>query len=221
MTVEFWRNAELFYELWIVFLSILMILMVTVVIFIFSYATKENRQKSLFIASIPAIFIGVIGFAGHARYAIYLEQASYVNPLIRDREPRLHIYHPYSTSEQLGYAQLNDLESLQKMTLYDEEQIIHPINYLGQDENYYYFQHEDDYLFKQSTQIKFVETAEKAQLIGSHFTLKDEAFKEIGFKNPSSTMFDHIQIPISEEGKRYEPDDFIPKATDKIQQWNF
>lgn len=207
MTVEFWRNAEVFYELWSVVLSVVVILMIIALLFIFTYAQKENRLKSVFTVIVLASAAGLIGLWGHNEYYPYLEQVIFTNALIRDREPKFHTYTPYNKTEISAYTQLNHIDALRNMVLYEEEQMVEPLIYLGQGEHTHYFERSNGDRFRQNRQIQFTESAEQAQLVGSRFTLKDEQFKEIGFMNPENTMFAYIAIPLSEEGKTYTPED--------------
>ncbi|HLR91623.1 MAG TPA: hypothetical protein VK048_01015 [Atopostipes sp.] len=223
MTVEYWVNAERFYELWFVVISAFIILCGIVMIFIGSYARKKNRKKFLFIPGVIIVVLSIIGLLGHYRYQPYLEQASAVNPLIRDRTPRLATYVYYGSLEENYYKDLNALDTLQNMVLYEEEQVIEPVTYLGEGEYFHYFENTEGELFKQDREIVFTEESPHAQVVGSRFNLKDEAFQDIGFKNPKNTMFDSIKIPASEQGKIYIPeDDFqIPQTKDKFRRWNF
>lgn len=223
MTVDFWRNAELFYEFWFLILSVFLLFSLFVLIFGYTYAEKKNRKK-LFIGVLSVLLvIGLFGICGHTRYEVYLDQASHVTPLIRDRQPRLRSYIYYGTYEQSYYTQFNELESLRQVDLYEEEQIVEPLVYLGKGDDYYYFEQSDGQSFKHYQGIEFTEATADTQLTGSRFALKDEDFKEIGFKNPSNTMYDQIQIPHAEKEKHYEPeeDTHIPNAEDAMNRWNF
>lgn len=223
MTVEFWTSAERFYELWFFILSLLFLLLVVVFLFALTYTSKNNRKKVvIWMMSLLGV-VSLVGLYGHSQYHPYLEQASYTNPLIRDREPRLHMYMPYPQTEQMMYEQFNDLEALRQMVLYREEKVTESITYLGKDSNYHYFEHDDGHLFKETFQIEFREEAEQAYIKGSLFTLKDEAFKDIGFKNPKNIMYDKIVIPAAEQEKTFntEEEDFISRSEIVLPQWNF
>lgn len=223
MTVEFWTGAERFYEFWFFILSLLFLLLVVVFLFALTYTSKKNRKKVMFWMTSTLVAVGLIGLYGHSQYYPYLEQASYTNPLIRDREPRLHIYIPYPQAEQTMFEQLNDLKSLRQMVLYKEENVAEPLTYLGQDTNYYYFEHEDGRLFKETFHIEFRKETDQAYLKGSLFVLKDETFKEIGFKNPKNIMYDKIIIPVTEQDKIFntQEEDFISRTEKVFQHWNF
>lgn len=223
MTIEFWTSAERFYELWFFIFSLLFLFIVIVFLFALTYTSKNNRIKVITGLTSLLVVIGLIGLYGHLHYHPYLEQASYTNPLIRDREPRLHMYIPYSQTEQMMFEQLNDLKSLRKMVLYKEEKVVEPITYLGKDTNYYYFEHEDGQRFKETFSIKFSEDADHAFLKGSLFSLKDEAFHKIGFKNPRNIMYDEIVIPANEKEKIFhtQEEDFISRSKEVFPHWNF
>jgi len=223
MSVEFWRNAELFYEFCFFIISVLLLISVIVMIFVVTYARKENRKKYILVMVGVTMIFAITGFLGHVRYRPYLNQASYISPLIRDREPTMTTYVAYGATEEDYYSQFNDLDSLRNLVLYEEEQITEPVFYLGHGDYFHYFKRSDGQLFKQNRHIEFAEKTQQTQLIGSRFFLKDESFQDIGFKNPENTMFDYIKIPASEQGKSYVPEDGsqIPRVEEEVHQWNF
>ena len=223
MTIEFWTSAERFYELWFFIFSLLFLFIVIVFLFALTYTSKNNRIKVITGLTSLLVAIGLIGLYGRSNHYPYLEQASYINPLIRDREPRLHTYIPYSQTEQTMFEQLNDIESLQKMVLYEEEKVAEPITFLGQDTNYHYFKHEDGQLFKETFDIEFREDVDQAYLKGSLFFLEDKMFEEIGFKNPRNIMYDKIVIPLNEQERIFntEEEDFISRSEEVFHHWNF
>ncbi len=223
MTVEFWRHAELFYELGVVILGLLLLLCVIALVFIVSYTNQRKRKGTVMLTIGIMTILSTVGLYGHWKYRPYLEQASYTNALIRDREPRLHVYIPYGSIEQAAYARLNHLEGLRKLTLYEEERVYEPIVYLGQGEYTHYFERMDGELFSQNRHIEFTDTTGQTQLIGSQFMLRDDDFQEIGFKNPKNVMFDRIKIPLSEKGKSYTPtrEQNIQRADKVVHNWNF
>lgn len=223
MTVEYWVGAERFYEFWFFIIAGLMIISAITLIFIVTYAKKEKRKRMLLIPIGVAALLGIAGFYGHLHYRPYLEQASYINPLVRDRQPRFFGYTYYGSVEETYYHQFNDLDALRSLDLYQEEQTVEPLTYLGEGEHFHYFERANGEIFKQSRQIDFNESAPQAQLIGSRFVLKDDGFQEIGFKNPENTMFIALEVPASEAGKTYEPenDAEIPKIEEAFRRWNF
>lgn len=223
MAIDFWTSAERFYELWFFILSLLFLFLVIVFLFALTYTSKHNRMKVILWMTSSLVAVMLVGLFGHSNYHPYLEQASYTNPLIRDREPRLHMYIPYSQTEQRMFEQLNDIHALRQMVLYEEEHVAERITYLGQDKNYHYFEHEEGQRFKETFSIEFREDAQEAYLHGSLFFLKDEEFKEIGFKNPRNIMYDKITIPADEQDKFFDTaeEDFISRTEEVFYQWNF
>jgi len=204
-------------------ISVLLLISVIVMIFVVTYAKKENRIKYILIMVGVTMIFATTGFLGHVRYRPYLNQANYISPLIRDREPTMTTYVAYGATEEDYYSQFNDLDGLRNLVLYEEEQVTEPVVYLRHGDYFHYFERSDEQLFKQNRHIEFVETAQETQLIGSRFFLNDESFQEIGFKNPENTMFDYIKIPVSEQGKIYEPEDSsqIPRVEEEVHEWNF
>lgn len=220
MSLEFWVNAERFYEFWIVIIGMMFFTGVIGLIFVSSYAKPGNRKKVntlVLTFSLGGILIGLIG---HAYFHPYLEQAADITPQLRDRQPRMRTYVYYPQSDQNAYVNFNSLNRLRNIVLYEEEPVSEPITYLGKDEHFHYFERSNGDLFKQNQEVTFNKNVAEAELNGSLFTLKNKEFLEIGFKEPEQTMFDNIQIPISQEGTMYEPenDSRIPTG---IPWWNF
>lgn len=223
MTVEFWTNAERFYEVWIIIILILMMNGGIAVVFVIGDASKENRKKFLSFILGLALMLGSTALFGHLQYRPYLEHAGYVTPLIRDRKPSFFGYTYYTQIEQRSYIESHALEPLRNLPLYEEERVTEPVIYLGMDHYSHYFERSDGEVFSQSRLIEFSETEKQAQIIGSRFTLKDDDFQEIGFYDPQNIMFESIKIPASEQGKDYVPEKNaeILRAENVIQGWTF
>lgn len=223
MSVEFWTNAERFYETGIVILSAVLVLILAVMIVAATSAKKENRAKIVILLLLMAVILGGAGYVGHRYYQPYLAQAGYVNPLMRDRTPSFKGYNDYGRTELITYAQFNDLESLRQLDIYQEEEVTESVIYLGKGEYFHYFEHADGRLSKRLQAVRFSEEVNQTQFVGSLFTLKDEEFKEIGFVDPEHVMFREIVIPASEEGQSYQPEDdyTIPKSEERMNSWNF
>lgn len=223
MTVEFWQNAERFYEHWLMNIFSLIVLTLIVMIFTYTYTAKGKRKKPLSILLGFSLVLTLVGGIGHYQYHDYLDQAMHVNPLMRDRTPAYFGYVPYGSSEEMYYSELNDLDSLREMVLYEEIAIQEPLTYLGTSGYSHYFVRENGDKFRHSQKISFHKDFEEPKLVGSRFVLKDEAFTEIGFKDPVYTMFSEIILPISEENKDYKPEfetDFY-RAERVVGDWNF
>ena len=222
MTVEFWVQAERFYEFWLMNIFSLIVITLIVMIFTFTYTAKGQRKKPFTILISFITLLVFIGGMGHFKYGVYLPEAMAVNPLIRDRMPTYFGYNTVGSVEQSYYADLNDLVSLREMVIYDELIVEEPLTYLGSGDYSHYFQRENGDYFRHSTRISFHEGRDKATLIGGRFVLKDESFIEIGFKNPEHTMFSEIVLPANEEGKEYKPEnemDFL-RMSKVLMDWN-
>lgn len=220
MSLEFWVNAERFYEFWIVIIGMMFFTGVIGLIFVSSYAKQGNRKK-INVVVLTISIIGIfVGLAGHFYFHPYLKQAAYITPQLRDRQPRMRTYVYYPRSDQNAYVNFNSLNRLRNIVLYEEEPVSESITYLGKDKHFHYFERSNGELFKQNQKVFFSKEIEEAELNGSLFTLKNKEFLEIGFKEPEQTMFDHIQIPMNQEGITYKPekDSRIPTG---IPWWNF
>ena len=222
MTVEFWVQAERFYEFWLMNIFSLLVMTLIILIFTYTYTAKGQRKKPL---TVLLVFMGLLVFGGgigHLKFQDYLGQAMHINPLMRDRIPTYLGYSTFGSSEEMYYSELNDLNSLREMVLYEEVVVEEPLTYLGTNGYSHYFERENGDLFRHSRGISFHEGRDKATLIGGRFVLKDESFIEIGFKNPEYIMFSEIVLPANEEGKEYKPEnemDFL-RMSKVLMDWN-
>lgn len=125
MSVNFWLQAEYFYETVTLVLSIIVLLIVICAIFVKSIynhkvQTNQTKKSKLFWSLITAASImTVIGIGAHYYYRPYLDEITYVNALVRDRYREFFGYVPYSTSEQEYYQNLNHIEALRDSDLYE------------------------------------------------------------------------------------------------------
>lgn len=223
MTLDYWLKAERFYEFWLILIISLIIFIFIAMIFSFTYMRIEKRKTALILFLGTVATLSITGVIGHYRYHSYLEQAMHVNPLIRDRTPNFIDYTYFSRNEKSYYTGLNDLTALRDMVLYEEEAISESLVYLGKGKHTHYFERSNGEKFRYNRQIEFKEEWKEAELVGSRFFLKDDAFKEIGFMNPENIMFEHIRIPESEKGKEFKAEnegDFL-KLENTLQGWNF
>lgn len=223
MTPEFWVEAETFYETELVALGMLLFFFVVVALMMWMYRTPKTKKLLCVPVAVMVLMVGA-GVAGHTRYHPYLEQATIINPLVRDRKRHFLGYTYFSTREQAFFRQMNDSDALRQSDLYEEKRVEEAVEYLGVDGALYFFENEDGELFKvSSTDIKFQERAEQAKLVGSRFVLKDSGFEEIGFKNPPYVMFENIMVPASEEFKTYDAGfaGHIPETNRVFTEWVF
>ncbi|WP_027108966.1 hypothetical protein [Lacticigenium naphthae] len=223
MPYDFWVTAELFYETILTVLGIMGALIVLILTYVLFYARKRKRKKILVrIAVITLLTIVSISVGGHLYYQDYLNEIRLVNPLVRDRYRTLTGYNYYSRSEVVVYTNLNDLESLRKLSIYSSDLIEEPIDYLGKGQHYYFFKNNNGKIFKQISGVEFSDQVSEATLQGEKFFLTDEKFKEIGFINLDKIMYDKILIPIEMEGKEFKVDftPDIPATEEVFLKWN-
>lgn len=212
MSVNFWIQAELFYETATIIISIIVLLIIIAAIFVKTNNNKKvktddtNRNKIFKYLLLAASFIAMIGFIGHLYYQSYLDEVSSVNALIRDRHREFFGYVPYSTSEQDYYRNLNHLEPLRESELYKETEETLTVEFLGIDNTLHFFENENGVLFQMSQiHVEYVDGLDSAQLVGSQFQLVNSDFEEIGFRNPPYIMFERLEIPENQKDKTFKP----------------
>jgi len=213
MSVGFWLQAELFYETVTLVLSIIVLLIMICAIFVKSIQkrkvkTEQTKKNKIFWSLIIAASImTVIGIGAHYYYRPYLDEIPYVNALVRDRYREFFGYVPYSTSEQEYYQNLNHIEALRDSDLYEESEEMQIVEFVGINNTLHYFKNERGELFQMSQiNVDYVNDINEARLVGSRFTLVDQEFKNIGFKNPPYIMFEKLEVPSDQVEKSFKPD---------------
>lgn len=144
---------------------------------------------------------------GHLYYQPYLKEANLINPLTRDREAELFGYRHYSEKELNYYRNLNNIESLRKSSLYEEDIHTHAVDYLGSENTLHYFRNGRDELYRLSQiNIEYVENLDQAQFVSSSFSLMNNDFESIGFMNPPYIIFEHFEIPTNQSHLEFQLD---------------
>ncbi|MGE7365359.1 hypothetical protein ACQKKE_01770 [Desemzia incerta] len=222
MAFSTWIQAEQFYNRTVMWIALGSIVIIFIRLFIVFYA---ERKKAVRYIGVLTIFLAVLGFwtyEQHQKYASYIKEYSLISPLIRDRQADAIVPVFYSEREKKVYARLNDLESLQELSMYEEKDNSIPIHYLGESQFLHYFEYEGK-IFHTSSRILYTDDVSDAQIVGSEFTLKDPRYMEIGFNNDLNTMFRAIEVNEKNRQKSYTPEagQYIPSIKEVFHQWNF
>ncbi|MCI3027582.1 hypothetical protein LMF32_00340 [Desemzia sp. C1] len=222
MAFSTWIQAEQFYNRTVMWIALGSIVIIFIGLFIVFYAERKKAVRFIGVLTIVLVLVGVWTFEQHQQYALYLKEYSLTSPLIRDRQADAIVPVFYSEREKKVYARLNDLESLQELSLYEEKDHSIPIHYLGESQFLHYFEYEGK-IFHTSSRILYTDDVSDAQIVGSEFTLKDPRYMEIGFNNDLNTMFRAIEVNEKNRQKSYTPEagQYIPSIKEVFHQWNF
>lgn len=213
MVIDFWIQAEFFYETLTIVLSIIVL---SILFFAILVKTTQSRKaknnqslknKIFWSLIATASVIVFIGIGAHLYYRPYLDEAPYMNALVRDRYRTFFGYVPYGTSEQNYYRNLNHLEALRNSELYQEKVHMQDVEFIGINNTLHYFKNERGDLFDMSQiNIEYVNDINEARMVGSRFELVDPDYKNIGFRNPPYIIFERLEIPIDQMEKSFKPD---------------
>lgn len=223
MSVDFWVAAETFYNTTMVAVAVIILLLVMLSGMIYAYSKSRHKKKIAAIGGILVIVLSVGLGIGHLRYQDFLAVNDHVTPLVRDRQKAFSDYTYRSEDEMAYFAKMHDPEGVRSLEMYQEEVVTEPVIYVGKDELFYYFEQNGE-LFKQRGNVVFDEQAEATQMVGNAFALENEAFMEIGFRNPPYIMFDHLVVNQAEEEEliEVENDDFVETAEEYFAKtWSF
>lgn len=221
MTFSLWSQAEKFYNSTLIWMALGSVFIILIGLFIVFYA---ERKKAVRIIGILIIILSVVGFwtvERHQRYASYLKEYSLISPLVRDRQADTIVPVFFSEREKKVYARLNDVESLQELSMYQEKDKRIKVHYLGESQFLHYFEYEGK-IFQTSKRITYTDVPD-AQIVGSEFILSEPKYMEIGFNNDLNIMFRTIEVNTKNEHKIYMPKSgqHIPSIKEVFHQWNF
>ncbi|MFL2105502.1 hypothetical protein [Desemzia sp. FAM 23991] len=223
MSVEFWLAAETFYNTTMVAVAVVILVLLMLTGMILGYSKSRHKKKIAAGGGVLILGLSIWLVAGHLRYNEFLEVNDHVTPLVRDRQKTFGDYIYRSEDEMQYFGKLHDPESVRALEMYEEETVTEPIIYVGKDANFYYFEQEDE-LFKQRMNVIFDAEAEETEMVGTTFSLIDESFFEIGFRNPPYIMYDHIVVNQEDDDELIdvENDDFVDTAEEHfIRTWSF
>lgn len=213
MSVDFWIQAEWFYETILIIIGVLIFTLIAGAILVKSIkrnhvkSNRKERNKPFWIMLTIVGVLLIIGVTGHLIYRPYLQEVSIVNPLLRDRQRELFGYEPYPQRDQDYYRNLNYIEPLRESTLYDESTQTQPVEFLGTENTLHYFKNDRDEIYRVSQiNVDYVDDLDHAQLIGSQFKLNNKEFEDIGFRNPPYIMFERLEVPSNLNNLEYELD---------------
>lgn len=223
MSVEFWKNAELFYETLIPIIGITAGVLLMIMQYTHMYARGKAKKKIFTTSVLLLVLLAGYGTWGYVHYEAYLPKSKITTPLIRDRKKGIFGYKYYSWDEMRTYTHLNGAEKIRKLGLYEETKVEEPIVYLGKGHYYHFFEDKNQKVFKLEKEVHFEKDTKQAEIMGSTFHLKSKEYEELGFFNPKKIMYQSVTIPLSEQGKvfdkEYEPQ--VPMARDRFAHWNF
>lgn len=223
MSVDYWVEAETFYNTTMVAVAVVILLLAMLSGMIYFYSKSPHKKKIAASGGILTLILGLGLVAGHLKYQDFLAVNEHVTPLVRDRQ-KAFLDYTYRSEDDMDYfAKLHDPESVRALEMYQEEAVTEPVSYVGKDDLFYYFE-QDGELFKQRSNVVFDANVEAAQMVGSTFALKNEAFFDIGFRNPPYILFDHIVVNQEEEAElmEVENDSFVDTAEEHFSKtWSF
>lgn len=222
VSLSTWEYAENFYNVYLPMLFLIISVSFLFVLFFFFYASIKKSKYLVTIFIVGVFITAIYTIEKHHQYSSYLEEYSLLNPLTRDRNMLLGFPSFYSHSEQAIYYDYNDIKSLRKLSMYEENIIEINLKYLGENHYFHYFEYEDE-IFKTSKKITFSDSVDNAMLIGSQFILIDPDYTKIGFNNNLNVMFDTIIVNKKDSNEFYDPtkNNHILLEEFLFSNWNF
>lgn len=223
MSVDYWVAAETFYNTIVTAAAVIILVVAMVSGMIYFYSKSPSKKKIAAGGGLLVVVLSAALLVGHVKYQDFLTLNTHVTPLVRDRQKSFSGYTYRSQDEMDYFAKMHNPESVRSLKMYQESTITEPVTYIGKDEFFYYFE-KDGEMFKQRAQVVFDANAETTQMVGSTFEIENEAFFDIGFRNPPYVLFDHIVVNRKEESEQIqvEDDSFVDTAEERfVRTWSF
>lgn len=222
MPFSMWNEAEKFYNVTLPGVVMASLVIFLVILFVFFYVTRDKFKYLFLFLLLSSCLVGLWIIGNHNYYSPYLKDYSLINPLTRDRQIVWGLQNFYSPRERRIYTHLNDIESLQELSVYEEQEVSVNLNYLGKKDYLYYFEYKDT-LFHTSKNVYYSPAVSTAQIIGSQFALTDPAYQTIGFNNNLNTMFRIFQLNERDKHKIYKPEQEQSSTSIEslFSNWNF
>lgn len=210
-TIERWLAAERFYTFLLPVFVVIFLFFLIVTVFVITYAGKGTigRKRYFQVLGLIVCIGGLYSIWGHRTYQSYLTQNEHINPAMRSYDP---IFGLQIETEQTiidSYQQtLHQSEEYRALDMYIEEEVTEPFpyEYIGStDRDHYFVFREDRNLWTRFTgELRM--TAGESYLLGSHFHLIDDAFKEYGFMDTPYPIVEALYL--NEEQYNQGADDF-------------
>ena len=222
MSFTTWNAAENFYNVSLPIIVVIGLITFLVLVFVLSYANWKKARYCVLLFVLGLIASGAYVTGKHHQYSAYLEEYSLINPLIRDRRITFGFPSYYSSSERRLYTRLHDIESLQNLSMYEEDLVVEELQYLGKKDHFHYFDYNGQF-FKTAKEITFTKSTPYAQIIGSQFSLVDDDYQTIGFNKELKTMFNTILVNENSNDIIYDsiPESHVLSEEMVFSNWNF
>lgn len=226
MTYEFWIKAEDFLNVSfytrLFLLGFLLIIIISRLTFL---GEKRGRGSNIFWSIVILTFLGIsmnttIKFN---KYKKLYDYDKYVNYGMRDYKRVIYTYKGANLTERTLYKDLYLVDNFRMLPIYDEEDVIEDVEFLGRDGDRFYFQDHRNISFRElGNNLEIVDNLSNPIREGIRFKLKDPRFLNIGFKEESPrTYLLTYKIPKDMENKKFEnPDDIeVLKQDDFTLGW--
>ena len=209
MNFEFWIEAEKFLYDSFFFHLIILGLVLIFIVHRLTFIGYNNSKASNIIFSIVIIFFIIFGIntiANFNKYKVLYSYNRYINYGVRNNKKTIFTYHYPGHWETNIYSKLYLVDNFRKAGIYEEEIVTEDVEFLGRDEDNFYFQDKDQIIYRKlGDYLEIADDISKPIKEGVKFHLTDLRFKDIGFKEKSPyTYLLSYKIPKSESNKEFE-----------------
>lgn len=157
----------------------LVVLFVGIIPFVYH---KNKVTKILFtvLITLTAVF-GIFAYFKNQGMSEYNYQNKYITAQTRSYQAQMFTKKPYETNEIQAWKYEDDWEGLSKLTsIYRRSNVKQKITYLGRNNGYVYVQINKQIIRFYESDCKKI-NGKQSYLAGYKFTMRDKAFKKLGF----------------------------------------
>lgn len=202
MTFEQWTAMESFYYYDFVYLMVVLVLSAIALTATIAHVRQKTPRIIAIISVIILVVVGTYTYKNYQHHQPVIDQTRYVNAAIREYEQ------DFLRKRSIGFFEKNQYRTgylkdyFEAVGLYEPEMITSPVNYLGDDGNYHYFDLDGLIVYTSNRYVEFSDTVQESIRTGTQYHLKDPRFTKIGFYESSGHFFDNYVVPTLEKGKK-------------------
>lgn len=206
MTFEQWTAMESFYYYDFVYLMVVIILAAIALTATIGHVRSKRPRIIAIISAIILVTVGSYTYITYQHHQPVIDQTRYVNAAMREYKQDFTRKRRIGTVEKNQYRNGYLKKHFEAVGLYEPETISAPVEYLGDDDKYYYFDLDGLVVYTSEKYVEFSGEVDTAMRVGTQYHLKDNRFTEIGFYESSGKFFDYYLVPSSEKGKKVDPE---------------
>lgn len=192
---ESWIAMEQFYYQH--FPNVMWIIVIGLIVFTLSVYNLDYKPMKypMVVSGILVLALGLHLARGYNQHADLIDLSASAGPGVRDYTKHFYIDEPYSKGAKNLYRGAYIPHLFEKLDFYELQPLAEPVDYLGTDGQYYYFEVQGQPIFTTARHVEFTDTGQEAHRVGKRYVLADPRFQALGFVNQSARFHEYYSLP--------------------------